>query len=48
MIDAIDRENARNLAKSLVTGFVWGDTKDGRFYWEDVVNRLLRISNEGY
>ena len=48
MIDKIDRENARDLAKSLVVGFTWGDTKDGRFYWEDVVNRLMRIANEGY
>ena len=48
MIDKIDRENARNLAKSLVVGFSWRDTKDGLFYWEDVVYRLFRIANEGY
>ena len=48
MIDKIDRENARNLAKSLFLGFVWDDTKDGQNYWEDVLIRLMRIANEGY
>ena len=48
MIDKIDRENARNLAKSLVIGFIWADTKDGHNYWEDVLIRLTRIVNEGY
>lgn len=47
MLSKEQKARAGKLSMDLLAAFPWKDTAEGEDYWEDIHNRLLRISEEG-
>ena len=47
-ITEIEKTWTKKLAKDLCVAFTWAATADGKSFWQDVHNRLQRISQEGF
>ncbi len=46
--NGVDRDKTRELATELETAFPWGETDEGRRFWIDIQERLLRIAERGH
>lgn len=46
--NGVDPEKTRELATELETAFPWGETDEGRRFWIDIQERLLRIAERGH